>query len=112
MATNVDSDTLSLIVSAVKVEEKWWKGSVALLKDSVQLGCVSQDSHPRKSILRKRENLGSNHTAKFTKGTWHHMKIREIKGSLRGVIQTCEPHECNPCAPKFAEDETLHQERC
>ena len=27
------------------------KGSVALLKESTQLGCVSQDSYPRKSIL-------------------------------------------------------------
>ena len=29
------------------------KGSVALLKDSIQLGCVSQDSHPRKSVQRE-----------------------------------------------------------
>ena len=29
------------------------KGSVALLNKSFQLGCVSQDSHPRKSIPRK-----------------------------------------------------------
>ena len=26
------------------------KGSIAMLKESMQLGCVSQDSHPRKSI--------------------------------------------------------------
>ena len=26
------------------------KGPVALLKESIQLGCVSQDSYPRKSI--------------------------------------------------------------
>ena len=29
------------------------KGSVASLKESFQLGCVSQDSYPRKSILRE-----------------------------------------------------------
>ena len=29
------------------------KGLVALLRESTQLGRVSQDSHPRKSILRK-----------------------------------------------------------
>ena len=29
------------------------KGSVAMLKDSIQFGCVSQDSYPRKSILRE-----------------------------------------------------------
>ena len=28
------------------------KGSVAILKQSTQLVCVSQDSYPRKSILR------------------------------------------------------------
>ena len=88
------------------------KGSVALSKESIQLDCVSQNSHPRLSILREE---GSNHTVKFSKGTWHHRKIRERKGPSRGVIQKCEPHEGNPCAAKFAErtqDETLHQERC
>ena len=34
------------------------KGSVALFKESSQLGCVSRDSHPRKSILRKEGKLG------------------------------------------------------
>ena len=29
----------------------------------------------RKSILRKDGKLGSNHTVKFSKGTWHHIKI-------------------------------------
>ena len=29
------------------------KGSVASLKDSTQLGCASQDSHPRKPVLRE-----------------------------------------------------------
>ena len=38
------SDTLRLMGSPVKVEEKWCKGSVALLKESMQMGCVSQDS--------------------------------------------------------------------
>ena len=90
------------------------KGSVALLKESIQLG-VSQDSHPRKSILRKEGKLGSKHTVKFSKGTWHHIKIRERKGPSRGFIHKCEPHERNLCAPKFEErsqEETLHQERC
>ena len=97
-----------------KVEEKWWKGPVALLKESIQLGCVSQGSHPRKSVLRKGRKLGSNHTIKFSKGMSHHIKIHERKGPSRGVIQKCEPHERNPCAPRFEErtqEETLHQER-
>ena len=37
------------------------KGSVALLKESTQLGCVSQDSYPRKSsIQRKGRNWDQN----------------------------------------------------
>ena len=35
------------------------KGSVALLKESTQVGCVSQDSCPRRSILREEGKLGS-----------------------------------------------------
>ena len=42
-----------------------------LLKESIQLGCVSQDSRPRHCILREEGKLGSNHTVKFSKGTWH-----------------------------------------
>ena len=42
------------------------KGSVALLKESTQLGCVSQESYPRKSILHEQGKLGSNHTVKFS----------------------------------------------
>ena len=42
------------------------KASVALKEDG-QLGCVSQDSHPRKSILRKAGTLGSNQAVNFSK---------------------------------------------
>ena len=55
--------------------EKWWKGSVASLKESVQSCCVSKDSYPRKSTLRKEGKLGSKHTVKFSKGTWHQKTI-------------------------------------
>ena len=74
------------------------KGPVATLKESIQLGCVSQDSYPRNS-----------------KGTWHQVQIRETKGPSRGIIQKCAPLERSHCAPKFGEishEETLHQERC
>ena len=79
------------------------------------MGCVSQDYYLRKSFLREEGQRGSNHTVKFSKGTWHHIEIRERKGPSRGIIQKCEPHERSPCAPKFGErshEETLHQERC
>ena len=47
------------------------KGSVALLKESIQLGCVSQDSHPRKSTLRKegKHDLGLFVTVQFLEDT-------------------------------------------
>ena len=67
----------------------------------------------RENLLRKERKLGSNHTVKFSKVTWHHIKFRERKGPSRGILQSCEPHERSPCAPKFAkrtQDETLHQE--
>ena len=47
------------------------KGSVAPLKESIQLGRVSQDCPPRNSILRQVGKLRSNHTVKFSKGTQH-----------------------------------------
>ena len=78
------------------------KGSVALLKESTQLG-------------REEGNLGSKRAVKFSKGTWHQIKIWERKSPSRGTIQKCEPHERSPCPPKFGErshEETLHQERC
>ena len=87
------------------------KGSVATLKESKKLGRVSQGSYPRKSILREQGKLGSKHTVKFSKGTWHQIKIRERKGPSRGIIKKCAPHERSPCAPKLGErshEDTLH----
>ena len=63
------------------------KATVALLKESTQLGCVSQESYPRKSILRDSGKLVSKHTVKFSRGTWHQIKIREWKGPSHGVMQ-------------------------
>ena len=58
--------------------------------------------------------MGSNHTVKFSMGTWHHIEIRERKGPSRGVTQKCEPQERNPCAPKLEDrtpQETMQQKR-
>ena len=66
------------------------KGSVALLKESIQLGCVSLDSYPRKSVLHEEGKLGSRHAVEFSKGAWHQRKILERKGPSRGIIQKCE----------------------
>ena len=43
------------------------------------MGCVSQDSYPRKSILREQGKLRSKRTVKFSPGTWHQIKIQERK---------------------------------
>ena len=59
------------------------------------MGCVSQDSHPIKSFIRKKGTSGANHAVK---GTWHQLKIRERRGPSRGIIQKCDPHEPSPCA--------------
>ena len=67
VAKNADSDTLRLMAE----EKVCGKGSVALLKESVQLGCVSHDSHPTKSVLRKEEKWGSKHTVKSHAGNVH-----------------------------------------
>ena len=67
VAKNADSDTLRLMAE----EKVCGKGSVALLKESIQLGCVSHDSHPTKSILRKEEKWGSKHTVKSHAGNVH-----------------------------------------
>ena len=90
------------------------KGSVAILKESIQFGCVSQNFSPRKSILREPGKLGTKHAVKFSKSTAHQIIIRERKGPSRGVIQKCAPHERSPCAPKFGErshEETWIRER-
>ena len=58
MEENVSSDMLEADEKPSKESKKGGaKRSVALLKESTQLGCVSQDSCQRKSILReKKEN--------------------------------------------------------
>ena len=72
-------------------------------KEKVQ-GCVSHNSAPKKSILRKagrtRLNASVGHAIKFTGRTWYEVRIRERKGPSRGFIQKGEPHERNPSAPK------------
>ena len=78
---------------------------MALLKESIQLGCVSQDYPLQKSTLREIETLELNHTIKFTKGTLHHKDIRERKGPSQGVMQKFEPQGRKPCAQKNSRKE-------
>ena len=98
-----------------KVIERWCKRISCDIEGVLQVGCVSQDSYPRKSIPSGKGKFGSKHAVKFFKGTWHQIKIRERNGPSRGIIPKCGPHQRGPCAPKFGErshEETLHQEGC
>ena len=67
MVTNADFDMLRLKKCSARSQRK------VVRKDQLH-GYVSQDSYPRKSILRERGKLGSNHTVKISKGTWHQKK--------------------------------------
>ena len=60
--------------------------SVALLKESIQLGCVSHDTPQRKSILGRNGKLGSNLTVKFSNTTIRRVKIRDKMGPAQGII--------------------------
>ena len=93
-------------------------GSVALSKNSKQVGCVFQDidRSKYKSILRKSTQFwGPKRSLQFSKGTLHPVKIWERKGPSQGVIHRSEPHERSPIAPKIEHrslEETLRHERC
>ena len=68
MATHAISDMLRPKESAAKRSKKSGaKGSVAMLKESTQLGCVSQDSYPRKTILREPKHPSNSPKAPGTK---------------------------------------------
>ena len=81
------------------------KGSVAILKQCIQLGCVSHNSYPRKSVPREPGKLGTNRAIKFSKGTWHQIKIRERKGPSQDIFQKCAPAQS-------LRAKTLMPERC
>ena len=106
-ATLAFSDTLKMMDSSIKkVKEKWWKGSVVLLKDSKQLDCVSQDTHPPEKSFLWNWKLGSNCVVTLSQDATS--KNRERKGPSQGMVQKCEPQERNPCASQF-EDRTLKE---
>ena len=102
-------------MSSKKSKEGSAKGSVALLKEEVQLGCVSQDSNPKKSILRKVGTTGIERVSGTQRKILRrHLAPNQNSGKpSRGIIQKCEPHERSLCAPRFEErshEETSKQE--
>ena len=57
------------------------QGAVVILKENKVQGCVSYNSDPKKSILRKagdlRSNASAGYTIKFSGSTWYHVLNRE-----------------------------------
>ena len=65
-----------------KKSKRGAKGSVVILKESVQLGCASQDFYPRQFIPCEEGTSGPKHAVKFSKSTCHQIKIRGKKGFI------------------------------
>ena len=75
-----------------KSEKSGGKGSVALLEETIQLGCVFMMAVRKKSILRGNESLGSNQTVKFSKATMRQAKIRIAGESFKKANLRSEFH--------------------
>ena len=89
-ATNIYLDTEADGQPRKKLKKSGGKGPVAVLKESVHLGCVSQDYSPKNLNLRKVGKLGSNHTVKFSKGTLAPHQNSGKKGSIaRNYPKVC-----------------------
>ena len=81
------------------------KGSVALVKESTQLGCVSRFLSEKVSFYVKKDNWYQNHADKFSKGRWHHMKNRKSVNlmsvvSARLILR--RGHKRKPCTKNDA----------
>ena len=72
------------------------KGSVALLKETIQLGCVSHDSPQRKSILRENGKVGIESHGQLLKD---HDASRENSGEEQS-IETPKQERCFRRDPK------------
>ena len=66
------------------------KGSVALLKESTQVGCVSQGSYPRKSIPREPGRLRSKHARRILQ---RHLAPNKNSGETGSTAMNC-PKVC------------------
>ena len=105
-----DSQSKGLKIMVTKVH------SLAMLKETRQLGCVFQDMEPPKSssILRKSSTmLKPIRCVRFTKAVARNADIRDQSPSL-GMICPGEPHQRSSNASKLedrSQEETEWQER-
>ena len=81
------------------------KGSVALVKESTQLGCISRFLYEKVSFYVKKDKWYQNHADKFSKGRWHHMKNRKSVNlmsvvSARLILR--RGHKRKPCTKNDA----------
>ena len=128
--TSLETDAFMAIVACIDMlmvsrnPARGWrkrvlKEQLRFLKEKNVQGCVSRNSDPKKSTLRKagqtRLNASAAHALKFSGRTWYEIQILDKKRPSRGVIQKGERHERNPCAPNFEErtpEETSRQGVC
>ena len=70
-----------------KVKERWCKRISCDIEGVYTIGLCISSFFPRKCVLREVGKLGSNHTVKLSKGTWHPVKIQKREGPSRGIIK-------------------------
>ena len=88
------------------------KGSVALLKESTQLGCVSQDSYPRNSIpLEKKGNWDQNTPSNFPTAPGTKQKFGKERVHRKEPFKSVNLMSV-VLASQNSEKETLQRERC
>ena len=81
------SDTLRRRKAQQEVTERWCERISCLMKESMQLGCESQDSHPRKSVLRE-ETWDQITPSKFLQGhVAPHKKSGNEEDPSQGIMQ-------------------------
>ena len=97
VVTSLETDAFVAIVAYFEVEKRRYSRSSCCSEKKVQ-GCVSQNSDPLNSVLRKAEELGLNASAGHT---WNSrdalgtkLKSEKGKGQSGGIIQEGERHEC------------------
>ena len=95
-----------------KSKKSGGKGTVALLKDSTQLGCVFHDSHPTKSILDEMTPSNSPRargtTSKFGKQRVHREASFRSVNFMSVVLarhNSGNDHKRKPCTKKDAPPE-------
>ena len=116
VAKNAESDMWRLMGSKAKKSKKSGCERISgfIKRVYARVSCVSRFSSEKIHSAERKEMWHQITPSNAPRARWYHSKTRERKGPSRGVVHKCEPHERNPCAPRFEEtthDETVHQEK-